>query len=181
MSTRELANRICAVGVAVAWLSSAAAQEGPDLGVEVVEADYAPWDISIQPDGQGLPPGSGKAADGAKIYAEKCIACHGADGVGQPNDRLVGGQGTLTQLAQVRTIGSFWPYASTVFDYIRRAMPFQAPESLTNDEVYALTAYLLARNGIIRERDEMNARTLAKVRMPNRDGFMLAYPQQSDR
>jgi cytochrome c len=181
MSTRELAGWICAVGVALASLSPAAAQQGPGLGAEVAEADLAAWDISIQPDGQGLPPGSGNAAGGAKIYAEKCIACHGADGSGQPNDRLVGGQGTLTQVAQVRTIGSFWPYASTVFDYIRRAMPFQAPESLTNDEVYALTAYLLARNGIIRERDEMNARTLAKVRMPNRDGFILAYPQRTDR
>jgi cytochrome c len=178
---RERASGICAIGVALACLSPAAAQQGPGLGGEVAEADLAAWDISIQPDGQGLPPGSGKAADGAKIYAEKCIACHGAEGAGQPNDRLVGGQGTLAQLAQVRTIGSFWPYATTVFDYIRRAMPFQAPESLTNDEVYALTAYLLARNGIIRERDEMNARTLPKVRMPNRDGFILAYPQQRDR
>jgi cytochrome c len=93
----------------------------------------------------------------------------------------VGGQGTLTDLAQVRTIGSFWPYASTVFDYIRRAMPFQAPQSLSNDEVYALTAYLLALNGIIDEKDSLNARTLARVRMPNRDGFILAYPERSNR
>ena len=93
----------------------------------------------------------------------------------------MGGQGTLTQLAQVRTLGSYWPYATTVFDYIRRAMPFQQPESLTNDEVYALTAFLLAKNGIIRERDEMNARTLPKVRMPNRDGFIIVYPPRADR
>ena len=87
----------------------------------------------------------------------------------------------MTDFVQVRTVGSYWPYASTVFDYIRRAMPFQAPQSLTNDEVYALTAYLLERNGIIKARDEMNARTLARVRMPNRDGFILAYPQRTDR
>ena len=181
MSTRENVGRLLAAGAGALWLSTASAQQGPNLGVEVSAADAAAWDISIQPDGAGLPPGKGKAADGEKIYAAKCIACHGANGAGQPNDRLVGGQGTITQLAQVRTIGSYWPYATTAFDYIRRAMPFQAPESLTNDEVYALTAYLLAKNGIIRERDEMNARTLPRVRMPNRDGFILMYPPRADR
>jgi cytochrome c len=159
----------------------AGAQETPALGEPIAAADAAPWDISIQPDGSGLPPGSGTAAAGERIYAAKCLACHGENGAGQPNDRLVGGQGTLTQLAQTRTIGSFWPYASTVFDYIRRAMPFQSPQSLGNDEVYALTAYLLALNGIIDEDDEMNARTLARVRMPNRDGFILAYPERTQR
>jgi cytochrome c len=173
--------QLLAVTVASLCLGVARAQPGPNLGVEVSAPDAAAWDINIQPDGTGLPPGKGKAADGSKIYATKCIACHGADGAGQPNDRLVGGQGTLTQFAQVRTLGSYWPYATTVFDYIRRAMPFQAPESLTNDEVYALTAFLLAKNGIIRERDEMNARTLPKVRMPNRDGFILMYPPRADR
>jgi cytochrome c len=153
-----------------------AQQQSPDLGVEVTPRDYAAWDISIQPDGRGLPPGSGDAAAGAEIYAVKCVACHGEKGEGGPNDRLVGGQGTLSALDQVRTVGSYWPYATTVFDYIRRAMPFQAPESLTDDEVYALTAYLLSLNGIIDEDDVMNARTLPKVRMPNRDGFIIAYP-----
>ena len=119
--------------------------------------------------------------DIAPILQDKCIACHGEKGAGQPNDRLVGGQGTLTELAQVRTIGSFWPNATTVFDYIRRAMPFQAPESLTNDEVYALTAYLLALNGIIKEGDEMNARALARVQMPNRNGFVVMYPERTQR
>ena len=169
------------VAVTLICAGHASAQEGPGLGEPISAADLAPWDISIQPDGTGLPSGSGTATAGAQIYAVKCIACHGEKGAGQPNDRLVGGQGTLTELAQVRTIGSFWPYASTVFDYIRRAMPFQAPESLTNDEVYALTAYLLALNGIIDEDDEMNARTLARVRMPNRDGFVLAYPERVQR
>lgn len=182
MSTRNrLRAPSCAALIAVGLSCAAGAQQGPGLGVAVTPADLAPWDISVQPDGTGLPPGSGDAAAGAAIYAEKCIACHGADGAGQPNDRLVGGQGTLTNLAQVRTIGSFWPYASTVFDYIRRAMPFQAPQSLTNDEVYALTAYLLERNGIIDAKDEMNARSLARVKMPNRDGFILAYPERVDR
>ena len=181
MSTRNATCRLLTASCAALWVSAAGAQTGPGLGVEVKAADYAAWDISIQPDGEGLPAGSGSAAQGATIYAAKCVACHGVEGAGQPNDRLVGGQGTLAQLAQVRTIGSYWPYASTVFDYIRRAMPFQAQESLSNDEVYALTAYLLLLNGIIDKGDVMNARTLARVRMPNRDGFILAYPQRTDR
>jgi len=110
------------------------------------------------------------------IYEQKCQACHGARGAGQPNDRLVGGQGTLATKAPVRTIGSYWPYATTVFDYVRRAMPYLQPQSLTDDEVYALTAYLLNLNGIIGDTDEINARTLPKVTMPNRDRFILMYP-----
>jgi cytochrome c len=180
MSTRRTASKL-GVGLAALVLARADAQEGPALGVEIASADLATWDISIQPDGEGLPPGSGDAAAGAEIYAAKCLACHGEQGVGGPNDRLVGGHGTLTELQQVRTIGSFWPEASTVFDYIRRAMPFQSPQSLTNDEVYALTAYLLALNGIIEEDDTVNARTLARVEMPNHDGFILAYPERADR
>ena len=181
MFTREACTGGLFAVVTLLWAAAVAAQEGPGLGAPISAEDSAPWDISIQPDGTGLPAGSGTAAAGAEIYAVKCIACHGERGAGQPNDQLVGGQGTLTELAQVRTIGSFWPYASTVFDYIRRAMPFQAPQSLTNDEVYALTAYLLALNGIIDEDDAMNARTLARVRMPNRDGFVLKYPEPVQR
>jgi cytochrome c len=181
MFTREVACRALAASLTALALAQAHAQEGPGLGVEIAPADFAPWDISIQPDGEGLPPGSGDAATGAAIYAAKCLACHGEQGVGGPNDRLVGGHGTLTQLAQVRTIGSFWPQASTVFDYIRRAMPFQSPQSLSNDEVYAVTAYLLALNGIIEEDATLNARTLSRVEMPNRDGFILAYPRRADR
>jgi S-disulfanyl-L-cysteine oxidoreductase SoxD len=179
----SLKARLLTVATAAAMLGGvhAAAQQGPGLGQPISAADLAPWDISIQPTGAGLPAGSGTAATGAAIYAAKCIACHGEKGAGQPNDRLVGGQGTLTELAQVRTIGSFWPNATTVFDYIRRAMPFQAPESLTNDEVYALTAYLLALNGIIKEGDEMNARALARVQMPNRNGFVVMYPERTQR
>ena len=176
MSTCNARTGALLAAAAALVAAHAVAQQGPGLGAPISAEDLAPWDIGIQPDGTGLPPGSGTAATGAQIYALKCLACHGEKGAGQPNDRLVGGHGTLTELAQVRTIGSFWPYASTVFDYIRRAMPFQAPQSLTNDEVYALTAYLLALNGVIDEDDEMNARTLARVPMPNRDGFILMYP-----
>lgn len=184
MSTHKLAALAGAGFAALAGAGLAAltvqAQEGPDLGVEISAEDLAPWDISIETDGAGLPPGSGNAAAGEAIYTAKCLACHGAEGQGQPNDRLVGGHGTLTDLEQVRTIGSFWPHASTVFDYIRRSMPFTTPQSLTDDEVYALTSYLLYLNGIIGQDDVMNARTLARVQMPNRDGFVLAYPRERD-
>ncbi len=170
MSTRNL------LLVAALVASSASAAEGPALGVAVTAEELAAWNISIQPDGEGLPPGSGNAVAGKQIYLEKCAACHNQDGAGQPFDRLAGGQGTLATSAPVKTVGSFWPYATTVFDYIRRAMPFQAPQSLTNDETYALTAYLLSINGIIRESEVLNAKSLPRVRMPNRDGFVLMYP-----
>ncbi len=180
MFTRETV-RFWVLAFAGLGAAQVGAQEGPGLGVPITAEDLAPWDISVQPDGAGLPSGAGTAAKGAEVYATHCVACHGAGGAGQPNDRLVGGQGTLGELAQVRTIGSFWPYASTVFDYIRRAMPFHAPQSLSNDEVYAVTAYLLAENGIIRKNAKLDARSLARVRMPNRDGFILAYPKRTDR
>lgn len=168
--------RLLAAAVLAAAFGAASAQEGPGLGAPITAEQYAAWDISVQPNGEGLPPGSGTPSTGAAVYAAKCLACHGPDGANGTNDRLVGGHGTLTSLQQVRTIGSFWPYATTVFDYIRRAMPFEAPQSLTNDEVYALTAYLLYKNDIIGENDVMDARSLPRVEMPNRDGFVPAYP-----
>jgi len=125
--------------------------------------------------GAGLPPGSGTATQGAEVYKTKCIACHGPDGANGVNDRLVGGQGTLTSAAPVKTIGSYWPYATTVFDYVRRAMPYPAPHSLTDAETYAVTAYLLHLNGIIGTDDVMDATSLPKVKMPNRSGFSSAF------
>jgi cytochrome c len=174
MSTRKHVLAAALLASAV-WCSSASAQQGPGLGVPVSPEQIAGWAITVPPDGTGLPPGSGTARAGAAIYAQKCIACHGVDGKGQPNDQLVGGQGTIATPAAVRTVGSYWPYATTVFDYIRRAMPLTQPQSLTNDEAYALTAYLLQLNGIIRENDTMNARTLPRVEMPNRDNFVSAW------
>ncbi len=132
---------------------SPSAMESPNLGHEATPAQIAGWDISVGPDGVGLPPGKGTPATGATVYEQKCQVCHGAKGAGQPNDRLVGGQGTLTSKAPVRTIGSYWPYATTVFDYVRRSMPYIQPQSLSDDEVYAVTAYLLNLNGIIGEND----------------------------
>jgi len=150
---------------------------GPGLGQPISAADLAPWDISIETDGSGLPAGRGTVSQGESLYNAQCIACHGAEGSGQPHDRLVGGHGTLDQLQQVRTIGSFWPYASTVYDYIRRAMPFNTPQTLNNNEVYSLTAYLLYLNGIIEEDAVMDASSLSDIRMPNEDGFIMAYPE----
>ena len=154
------------------------AVEGPNLGRPATQAEIAAWDISILPDGSGLPSGRGTSARGTAVYAEKCQSCHGEKGAGQPNDRLVGGHGTLASKSPVRTVGSYWPYSTTVFDYVRRAMPYTNPRTLSDDDVYAVTAYLLHLNGIIGETDEMNAQTLPKVRMPNRDNFILAYPPQ---
>jgi cytochrome c len=125
-----------------------------------------------------LPPGSGTPAQGEAIFNSKCIACHGPQGSGTVNDRLVGGQGTLTSPAPVKTIGSYWPYATTVFDYVRRAMPYPEPHSLADPEVYALTAYLLSLNGIIAKDAVMDAKTLPKVQMPNRSHFIVFYPNR---
>ena len=157
--------------------TAAASAQAPQFGQPISPADLAPWDIEILPSGAGLPPGSGTVAQGEAVFAAKCQACHGAKGAGQPNDRLVGGKGTLaTGQAPVKTVGSYWPYATTLFDYVRRAMPWTNPKSLTNDEVYAVSAYLLNLNGIIGENDVMNAQTLAKVSMPNKDGF-IPFPR----
>ena len=167
------------VSLALGVLASAAcAQEGPGLGVPATPEQVAGWDVSIGPDGSGLPPGAGTARVGAGVYAAKCLACHGVEGAGQPNDPLVGGRGTMTDPAPVRTVGSYWPYATTVFDYVRRAMPITQPWSLSNDEVYAVTAYLLALNGVIEDDDVMNAETLPRVEMPNRDNFVSAHTER---
>jgi S-disulfanyl-L-cysteine oxidoreductase SoxD len=150
--------------------------KGPGLGVPATPAEIASADISIPPDGAGLPEGSGTPAQGGQVYAAKCLACHGPEGAGGINDRLVGGHGTMKTTAPVKTVGSYWPYATTVFDYIRRAMPYPEPHSLTNAEAYALTAYLLHLNGVIAADAVMDAKTLPKVQMPNRGNFVLALP-----
>ena len=163
-----------AIPAAVLVLATPAlAQQGPKLGKPIAAEDLAAWDISIGPDGAGLPPGSGTVKEGEATFAAKCQPCHGAKGAGTPNDRLVGGQGSLPgEKPAVKTIGSYWPYATTLFDYIRRAMPLNESKSLTNDEVYGVVAYLLNLNGIIPEVETMNAQSLPKVAMPNREGFV---------
>jgi cytochrome c len=142
------------------------------LGRRATDEEIHAWEIDIAPDGKGLPPGHGTVKRGAMVYAAKCAGCHGPTGIEGPSDRLVGGQQTLQTPKPVKTIGSYWPYATTLYDYIRRAMPFDAPQSLTPDDIYAVTAWLLYRNGIIGEEAVMDARTLPAVQMPNRQGFL---------
>jgi len=176
MYTRSLLR--FAVTLTLALSASFASAQSPNLGKPISPADVAAWDINVLPDGSGLPPGSGTPAEGARIYAAKCSACHGPEGKGATNGRLVGGDAIKTIDAE-KTIANFWPYATTLFDYIRRAMPWPQPRSLTNEEVYALTAYILSLNKLIGENDTMNAQTLPKVRMPNRDGFIIRFPDRT--
>jgi cytochrome c len=152
---------------------AAVAGDTPGLGKPVTEADLALWDISIGPDGKGLPPGSGTAAQGAVIFAQKCELCHGKNGEGGQSAMLANPSGKSE-----RTMALYVPNATTIFDFTRRAMPWPQPKSLSNDEVYALTAFILAGNKIIGENEAMNLQTLPKVNMPNKDGFVSRYPEK---
>ena len=174
MSTGKLLSALVLMAAVV--FVAGTAFSGPDLGREVKADEVAAWDITIPPDGSGLPPGSGTAAEGGAVYFAKCAGCHGVKGREGPADRLVGGTGTLASEKPVKTVGSYWPYATTLFDYIRRAMPYNAPRSLSNDEVYAVSAYLLFLNGIIDPEVRMDAKTLPQVKMPNRHGFVSYWP-----
>ena len=142
------------------------------MGRPATGEDIRAWNIDVSPGGEGLPPGQGTVKQGSQVFAAKCALCHGPTGTEGPKDRLVGGQNTLQTPKPIRTIGSYWPYATTLYDYIHRAMPFNAPQSLAPDEVYSLVAWLLHQNGIIAEDQVIDARTLPQVQMPNRYGFV---------
>ena len=152
------------------------AAERYDFGRAATPKEIRGWDIDVSPSGAGLPPGDGDARQGEAIFIAKCASCHGAHGEGKPMTRLVGGIGTLRDKKPEKTVGSYWPYATTLFDYVRRAMPLNAPQSLSPDEVYAVSAYVLFLNGIVPEDATLDADSLPKVKMPNRDGFVSAYP-----
>ena len=169
---------ILAASLLLATTAGVALAESPNLGKPIDEAAIANWDISILPDGTGLPKGSGTPAQGAPIYAEKCLACHGDNGKGGPAAALVSDRKIEGISAAQKTIKNFIGDSTTIFDFIRRAMPFQAPRSLTDDEVYALTAYILAENKLIGASDVMDAQTLPKVKMPNRDNFIIRFPDR---
>jgi mono/diheme cytochrome c family protein len=149
-----------------------------NIGRAPTKEEIQAWDISVGPDGKGLPPGQGTAKDGAPIFAAKCAVCHGPNGEGAKiGPRVVGGIAdteTLTTLKPVRTVGGYWPYATTVYDFINRAMPRGQSGTLTATEVYALTAFILAKSNIIKEDDVLDAKMLPKVQMPNRNGFVPA-------
>lgn len=178
MSTRE---PLAILLLSLSFSTEAAFAQSPGLGRPITEPDIKAWDIAILPDGTNLPPGSGTPAQGAKIYAEKCVACHaegGKGGAAPGAGPLVGGAPLTKGIDTVKTIANYYPYATTIFDYVRRAMPFNMPRSLTGDEAYALTAYILALNKLIGENDVMDAKSLPQVKMPNRDNYILPYPDR---
>lgn len=152
-----------------------AQQTTPKLGKTPSKMILRNWNMDVFPDGWGLPKGSGDAIKGKLVYEKHCRSCHGVDGGGGSADELAGAQHGLRDNPPDKTIGTYWPYATTVFDFTRRSMPLTAPGSLTDDELYAVTAYLLYLNGIIGQQDEMNAKTLPRVNMPNREGFINVY------
>ncbi len=181
MSTRKhLVALFAVLALTQAPAQTASAQQGYparlDLGTAATPQDLAQF-YSIPPDGRGLPPGKGSYAEGQKVYADSCAVCHGdklqgipAAGIG--GDRLIGGRGTLASEAPVKTIESYWPYATTVFDYVKRSMPLNAPGSLTDDQVYGVVAYILGEANIVPKNAALDAKTLPTVQMPNRDGFV---------
>ena len=177
MSTLTRTARSSAAALVLACASAFAADTSPLYGFGSTPSDAELQRfVSPLPDGRGLPPGSGTVAQGKALYTEQCVACHGANLEGGLGDKLIGGRGTLINTdpskAPVKTVESYWPYATTLFDYIKRAMPLTAPESLSDDEVYALCAYILSRANVVGANATLDAKSLAAVRMPNRDGFI---------
>ena len=166
----------CAVALSLVFGFGAQAGGPFGFGKLASSADIAKIDIDVMPDGRGAPPGSGTYAQGKKVYAIQCAACHGDDMAkpvkGTGAAALRGGRGTLTSGKPKKTVESYWPYASTLFDYTKRAMPFNAPGSMNDNDIYAVVAYILAEGKIISKDTVMNAKALADVRMPNRDGFI---------
>ncbi|CAH2395682.1 c-type cytochrome [Mesorhizobium escarrei] len=169
------AHKLCIAVLAVLGLASVtrAQEQGPyGIGRSATPAEIAGWNIDIGGDGENLPPGSGSVSHGRMVFDQQCAACHGAKGEGGVGDKLVGGQGTLATTNPVKTVGSYWPYASTLFDYIRRAMPQNAPQSLSNEDVYAVSAYILNMNGLLPADATLHAKRLSRINMPNRNTFV---------
>lgn len=170
-------------GAAIAWSSLAAAAllmvpvgaiaaAGPGLGQRATPEEVARWDLNVFPDGQGLPAGKGSVAAGEAIYRERCASCHGAEGRGASAEELAGARHGLKDSNPDKTIGTYWPHATTLFDYVRRSMPLDAPASLDDEQVYSVTAYLLYLNGILGKEGEIGRDSLPRIAMPNREGFV---------
>jgi cytochrome c len=175
MSTRKVHAAAAILALDASYAASGQAQTHYGFGTPATQQDLAKF-FAIAPDGKGLPPGSGTAAKGAKVFADNCAACHGQNlqGISTPGiggDRLIGGRGTLASNAPVKTVESYWPYATTLFDYIKRAMPFTSPGSLSDDDVCNVVAYILSSANIIKPTEVIDAKSLPKVVMPNRNGF----------
>src|SRR5689334_7986765 len=165
---------IVAIAIMCGTILSALPQQSPPLALgHTPSAErLKAIDIEITPDGKGLPSGSGTAAAGKDVYTRRCETCHGPTGKEGPQDILVGGEGSLKTARPLKTVGSYWPYATTLWDYIRRAMPFDHPGTMTVDDIYAVTAYVLFMNGVVAEQETLDKATLAQIKMPNRDGFV---------
>lgn len=168
MRMRELG---VAALTAMALALPAYAQSHYGIGRAATQAEIAGWNIDIDRNGTNLPPGSGSVSHGREVFDQQCASCHGARGEGGVGDRLAGGQGTLATPKPIKTVGSYWPYATTLFDYIRRAMPQNAPQSLSNDDVYAVAAYILNLNGLIPADATLDAGAVRAIKMPNRNMF----------
>jgi S-disulfanyl-L-cysteine oxidoreductase SoxD len=175
MSTRSL---LLSLTLSLALGSAAAVAETPGLGKDISEADIKAWDIAVLPDGTNMPAGSGTPAQGAPIFSQKCAMCHGDNGTNpKPGYSSMIGLHKFTAIDAPKTV-TYYEFATTLFDVIRRSMPYQMPKTLTDNEVYALSAYILSLNKIIGENDVMNAQTLPKVKMPNAGKFTIPYPDR---
>jgi mono/diheme cytochrome c family protein len=171
MPMRE--GRIAAFAIFALVCATPVYAQGPyGIGRAATPAEIAGWNIDIDRYGNNLPPGSGSVSHGREVFAQQCAACHGAKGEGGIGDRLVGGQGTLAEPKPVKTVGSYWPYAPTLFDFIRRAMPQNVPQSLSNEDVYAASAYILYLNGLLPAEATIDAKALGAIKMPNRNMFV---------
>lgn len=172
MRDRQAAVRLL-TRAAVFFAAIACLQAQPfGLGRPAADQEIAALDITVAPDGTGLPPGQGTATDGARIYERQCRECHGPEGQGSEETGFVGKPQDLLLEKPKKTVGSYWPYATTLFDYIRRAMPFKTPGSLSDEQVYAVTAYILSLNGLIEESETLNGDRLREVKMPNNGNFI---------
>ena len=164
------------LGAGILWAGDPAYRQeqthGYGLGRAATDQEVRAWNIDVAPTGEGLPAGQGTVTQGAALFTARCSACHGPTGKEGPMDRLVGGADTLPTQRPIKTIGSFWPYATTLYDYVHRAMPFTAPQSLSPDQVYAIVAWLLHQNGIIAKDTVLDAQSLSNISMPNRQGFL---------
>ena len=161
---------LCALCVSLA--APVVAQTSYGIGRKPTAAEIAGWNIDVEPDGKNFPAGRGTVSRGREVYDAQCASCHGVKGEGGVGDRLVGGTGTLDSDKPVKTVGSYWPFATTLFDYIRRAMPLNAPQSLSNDDVYAVSGYVLYLNGLLPENAGVDGKLLTELKMPNRSGFV---------
>ena len=170
MRTREFCQSLLIV-MTLGLSAPAQAQNHYGIGRVATPAEVDGWNIDIGRNGENLPPGSGTVSHGREVFAQQCAGCHGEKGEGGVGERLVGGQGTIATPKPIKTVGSYWPYAPTLFDYIRRAMPQNAPQSLGNDDVYAVSAYILNMNGLLPADATLDAKTLSAIRMPNRAMF----------